>query len=386
MTGTWMQVMAQSWVMTSLTTSAVMLGMVNFAAGIPLLVLSLTGGVVADRYDRRHILMATQVVQIVFALLVGWLIAAGRIEIWHILAVAFLLGISAAFEFPSAAALVPSLVRPEQIATAIAIDRSVFHGTRLIGPALAGYVIGAWGEATAFFVNAFSFLALIAALLSLPPSRSARPADSGAAKAGGIREGLVYVRSDRPTLSMVALLSLATVFAFPAMVVMLPLYARHVLGLGSDRMGLLMGTAAIGSFTGALGLMAVRPAMRRKLLYALVGGVGLGMTGLSVAQSFGVAALSLIVLALSVSTMVGLANTVVQERAPADLRGRVSAIAGLSFFGLLPFASLGITSVADGIGIRPTLALGAGVFAVLALLVLGRGQGEVIRRDAAPAR
>jgi MFS family permease len=185
---------------------------------------------------------------------------------------------------------------------------------------------------------------------------------------------------------MVALLSLATVFAFPAMVVMLPLYARHVLGLGSDRMGLLMGTAAIGSFTGALGLMAVRPAMRRKLLYALVSGVTLGMIGLSVAQSFGVAALSLIVLALSVSTMVGLANTVVQERAPADLRGRISAIAGLSFFGLLPFASLGITSVADGIGIRPTLALGAGVFAVLALLVLGRGQGEVIRRDAAPAR
>jgi len=376
MTGTWMQMMAQSWVMTSLTTSAAMMGMVSFASGIPMLALSLSGGTAADRYDRRNILLATQVAQIALALLVGFLVATDRIEIWHIVGVAFLLGISAAFEFPAVTALVPELVAPHQIATAIAIDRSVFHGTRLIGPAVAGYVIGLLGTATAFFVNALSFVALIAALFSLPRAKTLPRRSESGEESGGIREGFTYVRRDRPTLSMVALMSLATVFVFPVLVVMLPLYARQELHLGPDKMGLLMGASAMGSFTGALGLMAISPAMRRRVLLALVIGVTLGMTGLSVAPSFAWAAGCLIVLALSVSTLVGLSHTVVQERAPPPLRGRVSSIAGLSFFGLMPFASLGITSVADALGMREALAIGAWVFLACALVVLGQRGGS----------
>lgn len=376
MTGTWMQMMAQSWVMTSLTTSAAMMGLVNFASGMPMLALSLSGGVAADRYDRRNILLATQVAQIALALLVGFLVATGRIEIWHIVGVAFLLGISAAFEFPAVTALVPELVQPQQIATAIAIDRSVFHGTRLIGPAVAGYVIGLWGTATAFFLNALSFVALIAALVSLPRVKTLPRQSAAGGKSGGVREGFNYVRSDRPTLSMVALMSLATVFVFPVLVVMLPLYARQELHLGPDKMGLLMGASAMGSFTGALGLMAISPAIRRRVLTAAVIGVTVGMTGLAAAPSFGSAAGCLIVLALSVSTLVGLSHTVVQERAPPPLRGRVSSIAGLSFFGLMPFASLGITSVADAVGMREALAVGAGLFLVCASLVLGQRGGS----------
>src|SRR6185436_15651708 len=147
MTGTWMQAMAQSWVMTTLTDSAVMLGMVNFAAGLPMIALSMIGGSFADRYDKRNILLLTQIVQIFLATLVGWLVATGRIQVWQIIAVAVLLGVATSFEMPAAAALVPELVGKQEIATAIAIDRSVFHGTRLVGPALAGYVIGIWGPA-----------------------------------------------------------------------------------------------------------------------------------------------------------------------------------------------------------------------------------------------
>ena len=138
MTGTWMQMMAQAWVMTTLTDKAAMLGMVTFASSIPIVALSLIGGTFADRHDKRAILLVTQVVQIGFAILVGRLVATGQIHIWHILVVAFFLGISTAFEMPSAAALVPELVGKENIAAAIAVDRSVFHGTRLVGPALAG--------------------------------------------------------------------------------------------------------------------------------------------------------------------------------------------------------------------------------------------------------
>lgn len=269
MTGTWMQLMAQSWVMTTLTNSAMMLGMVNFAAGIPMIALSMLGGSAADRGDKRNILLVTQVIQIAFALLVGRLVATGQIQIWHLLAVAFLLGISNAFEMPAASALVPELVTKEQVATAIAVDRAVFHGTRLIGPALAGFV------------------------------------------------------------------------------------------------------------TGSVGLLAVRRHTRRPLMIGAVFGICVALTGMSAARQFAFAAPCLILLSLCASTIIGLANTVVQERAPGSLRGRVSAIAGLSFVGLLPFAGLGITSVADWLGLRTALVISAGAYFVGALFVLRRAGAAV---------
>ena len=369
MTGTWMQVMAQSWVMTSLTTSAMMLGLVNFAAGVPMIALSMAGGVLADRQDRRLILFLTQVVQIGLALLLGGLVATGRIQIWHVISVAFVLGISNSFEMPAASALVPELVAPAHVATAIAVDRSVFHGTRLIGPALAGVVIGLWGEASAFYLNALSFVALILALATLHP-RPAGTAEEEAQRRTGMKEGIAYVRSDAPTLGMLALMAATTVFVFPVMVVMLPLYARHILHLGPDKLGLLMGISSIGSFAGSISLLALPKAHRRAFMLAAVLGVTLALLSLSQAERFAVAAGSLVLLSLGVSTLIGLANTIVQERAPNPLRGRVSAIAGLSFFGLMPFASLGLTSLADGVGLRAALLAGAGAYIITTLVVL----------------
>src|SRR5438552_18046593 len=155
-TGTWMQVMAQGWVMSSLTNQALMLGMVNFAAGIPTLALTMIGGSAADRYDKRMILIATQVVQIGTAITLGVLAMTGRIQIWHVVLIAAVLGTCIAFEMPAINALVPELVKKEEIATAIALDRSVFHGSRLVGPALAGLFVAWRGAASAFFCNAIS--------------------------------------------------------------------------------------------------------------------------------------------------------------------------------------------------------------------------------------
>src|SRR5204863_9710437 len=152
-TGTWMQVMAQGWVMSSLTNQALMLGMVNFAAGIPTLALTMIGGSAADRHDKRKILIATQVVQISTAITLGLLVMTNRIQIWHVVLIAAALGTCIAFEMPAINALVPELVKKEEIATAIALDRSVFHGSRLLGPFLAGLFVAWWGAASAFFGN-----------------------------------------------------------------------------------------------------------------------------------------------------------------------------------------------------------------------------------------
>lgn len=377
MTGTWMQMMAQGWVMTTLTDRAVMLGMVTFAGSIPMIALSMIGGTFADRHDKRAILLVTQVVQILLALLVGRLVATGQIQIWHIIVVAFFLGISASFEMPSAAALVPELVGKEHIATAIAVDRSVFHGTRLIGPALAGYVIGIAGPASAFYANALSFVALIVALLTIHP-RAKGNASEEAQRRGSIKEGFAYVRTDKPTLAMIALLAATVIFVFPVMIVMMPLYARNVLQLGPDKMGLLMGISGIGSLTGSISLLGVRREKRRGMMFVAVADIALALISLASAHRFAIAAGSLVFLSLGVSTLAGLANTVVQERAPGPMRGRVSAIVGLSFFGLMPFAGLGITSVADMIGIRNALFITSVSYFTAASYILS-GPGRHLR-------
>jgi len=369
MTGTWMQVMAQGWVMTSLSTSAMMLGMVNFAAGLPMLALSLWGGALADRHDRRLILQATQVVQIALALFLGWLVATDRIQAWHIIALAAILGVSSAFEMPAASALVPELVPKEHVSSAIAIDRSIFHGTRLVGPALAGYVIGRWGTASAFYLNALSFVALMVALATIRP-RQRGTVEEEAQRQSGIKEGIAYVRSDRPTMAMIGVMALTTVFVFPVIVVMLPLYARHELHLGPDRMGLLMAISSVGSVTGSLSLLAVPRQSRQRFMLGAILAAAMALVGLSRAQQFGVAAGFLVMVSLGVSTLIGLSQTIVQERAPGPLRGRVSAVSGLSFFGLMPFASLGITALADGMGMRPLLLLAAALFLAGAMTVL----------------
>src|SRR3712207_1885708 len=167
-TGTWMQVMAQGWVLSTLTDRALLLGLVNLAAGLPTLLLTMVGGSAADRYDKRLILIIAQVVQICLALALGFLVFFGYVQVWHIMVLAALLGVVIAFEMPALSALVPELVRKDQIASAIALDRSVFHGSRLLGPSVAGLLVGWWGAASAFFVNAFTFLALIISMLTIP--------------------------------------------------------------------------------------------------------------------------------------------------------------------------------------------------------------------------
>jgi len=382
-TGTWMQVMAQGWVMSTLTNKAIMLGLVNLAAGLPTLALTMIGGSAADRFDKRKILIATQIAQIAFALGLGWLVFTGRIQIWHVMFFAALLGVSIAFEMPAISALVPELVKREQIASAVALDRSVFHGSRLIGPSLAGLFVGWWGAASAFFSNAFSFLALIIALISLP-RRPVGTKEEEEQRRSGIMDGFRYVRSDRTILSMIMLIALTTIFIFPTISVMLPLYVRNVLRLGPDSMGWLMATSGTGAFLGSLGLLSIAREKRLRFMSGNVLAIAAGVFFMSRSHSFLLTACSLGVLAIALSMNFGLANTIVQEHAPSHLRGRVSAVFGLSFFGLMPIAGLIVTGFSDLIGMRTALAFASVIYGIAAFVVLSMAGRHVCDRPASP--
>jgi len=368
-TGTWMQVMAQGWVMSSLTDRGFLLGLAAAAAGVPTILLAMKGGEAADRHDKRKILIWTQVVQIFLALVLGFLVFTGRIQIWHVIGLALCLGTCIAFEMPAINALVPEIVPKDQIATAIALDRSVFHGSRLVGPSVAGLFVGWWGAASAFFCNAVTFLALIIALASLPP-RPIGTAEEEEQRKTGFKEGLVYVRNDRTILCMIALIALSTIFVFPFLSAMLPLYVRHVLHLGPGPMGYLMAVSGSGSLLGALGLLSVPRHLRFRFMTGAVIVVGLALCSMARSDRFVFSAISMGVLAIGLSANFGLAATIVQERAPGPLRGRISAIFGLSFFGLTPVGSLLTPAFADLVGLRIALVVGGTIYGTLSVLVL----------------
>ena len=369
MLGTWMQQMAQGWVVAGLTTSAFTLGLINFCAGIPMLALTMHGGIVADRHDKRRILIITQVVQIILAVTLGWLVAHGQIAVWHVLVAGMLLGISTAFEMPAASALTPELVDRSQLSAAIAVDRSVFHATRLAGPAIGGWLITWLGTASAFYANAVSFLALIAALLTLHP-RPRGTEEEEAMRQTGMKEGFVYVRRDPPTLAMISLLATLTTCISPFFMITMPLYSRHVLHVDAQSHGMLIASSGIGAFVGSLWLLSIPSAHRAVYLRCAAAVVCTCMLSLALAQHLWQAIAAMSVLTLGTSTMFGLANTIVQERAPDAIRGRVSAIMGLSFFGVLPFSGLVVSKMADLVGLRVAMGAGSILFGLSAGVLL----------------
>ena len=227
---------------------------------------------------------------------------------------------------------------------------------------------------------ACAVVALIIAILSLP-ARRLGTAEEEEKRTSGIKDGFLYVAKDKPSLAMIGLIAATTVFIFPIITVMMPLYVRLVLGLGADRLGFLMGASAVGSVIGAIFLISIPREKRVPFMMVNVGIVACAIFGLSRAPSFYLATPLLIFNSLGLAMNFGLANTIVQERAPDYLRGRVSAVFMLSFVGLMPVAGLGITGLSDLIGMRSALAIAAGCYAVIALIVLGR----VRRQCAQPA-
>jgi MFS family permease len=370
-TGSWMQVMAQSWVMTTLTSSALMLGVANLCAGLPMLALTMLGGSAADRFDKRKILLITQYVQIGIAISIGWLIWTGNIAIWQVFIFAAIQGISNSFEMPTLSALVPELVGREQIQPAISLDRTVFHSSRMVGFSLAGIAIKTLGMASAFFVNAASFVAFIIALLTLPP-RKKGTAEEEEKRSSGMKDGFRYIANDRPSLAMLIIIAIQSLCIFPIITIMMPLYGKLVLHLEADRVSYLMGASAVGSIVGSLFLISLARRQRVPVMMINAVVVTAAILGLSRAPTFYFATAIMILNSLGLAMNFALCSTIVQERAPDYLRGRVSGVFMLGFVGILPFAGLGVTGLSDLIGMPTALALAAIIYGTITLFVLSR--------------
>ena len=216
LTGTWAQGMAQSWLVLDLTSSAFALGLVNFATAIPTVLLALLGGAAADRFDKRRILLVTQLAMMVLAFILGALVALEQAHFWQVLLIALCLGIATAYDLPANQAFVPELVGRDEIPKAIALNSAIFHGSRLVGPAVAGVLIGVVGLAGAFVANGLSFVAVIASLL-LIRGRGAASHARGQSQGQAVLEGLRYVRTESVILGMLALTALTSTFVFPSL-------------------------------------------------------------------------------------------------------------------------------------------------------------------------
>jgi MFS family permease len=352
LSGTWMQNVGSSLVVLSLTTSAIAIGGINVAAALPLLIFGLAGGVIADRYDRRKILIVTQALFALYALGYAALIWTDTLHYWHIIVLAVLGGITAAYELPASQAFVPELVDREDLPEAIALNSAVFNATRIVGPAIAATMIAAFGLASAFLVNSASFLVVIAVLVSfrgLVVHRPTRPKQAGSS---ALRVGLAYVRSREDLLGLVLLTGVLSFLVFPNAIVLMPLYIEKVLGGGDSWVGIMLSVVGVGSLAGALTLLRgskLEHAAGRRMRLGMIG-LTVGLLWLAVARDPYVAIPGVAVLGFSFSMSNSQIQTRVQQLAPDDLRGRVLSIVSLAFNGVMPFSTIIVSGSAELFG------------------------------------
>ncbi|PIU20599.1 MAG: MFS transporter [Elusimicrobia bacterium CG08_land_8_20_14_0_20_59_10] len=368
--GTWMQMVALSWLVYRLTGSTVLLGVTGFANQIPSLLLAPFTGVAADRFDRRKILLFTQALAMTQALALALLVLYGSPQIWQIISLAVMLGVVNAFDMPARQAFVIELVeKKEDLPNAIALNSSMFNSARLVGPSIAGLLIAAFGEGICFLLNALSYLVVIAALLAIRPPRSRR----GAAQkkdAGGFIEGLWYAFSYAPIRYIIMMMAAGSLLGMPYTVLM-PAYVKEILHGGPETLGFLMASAGCGALLGALRLAGRRyPAGLERGIPLFTGIFGCGLLAFSFSTVFALSAVLIAAASFGMISFMASANTVVQTLVDDDKRGRVMSLYGVAFMGMAPFGSLLAGWAASRLGVAYTIALsGALVLAATAFFI-----------------
>lgn len=370
--GTWMQSVAQQWLVYRLTDSATKLGIVAAAASLPVLVLSLWAGVLVDRLPKRTVIMATQTAAMLLAFVLAALTWLGVVQFWHVVVLATLLGCVNAIDMPARQAFVPEMVERQDLGNAIALNSSAFNAARVVGPAVAGLLVAAVGEAVAFSLNGVSYLAVIAGLLlmRLPPWE---PRAAARTPLLDLLDGLRYVARDPLKRALIGALALHTIFG-TLHITLMPVFARDVfvvrgvsaLAQGEARLGVLMAAFGVGALAGALSIAALDDRIRAGTRIT----VGLWLYPLAfilfaIAPSFWLALPMLAAGGWAMITLLATTNTVLQTTTPDGLRGRVMSLYTLVLVGLMPFGNLLAGALADGLGSAP-LAVGLGQLVVLA--------------------
>lgn len=368
--GTWMQTVAQSWLVYRITGSSVLLGTVAFASQFPVFIFATLGGIVADRYSRHRIVIATQTSSMILAFLLAALTLSGRVAVWHIVVLASLLGTVNAFDIPGRQAFFVEMVGKEDLLNAIGLNSSMFNAARVIGPAVAGILVTTIGEGWCFFANAVSYLAVIAGLLLMRLEK--RPVRQKSASAlDDVIEGLRYARHTMPILALLLMLALVSVVGMPY-VVLMPIFADKILHGGARALGTLMSAAGVGALMGALTL-AMREGVKglSRLVAGAAAGFGVSLILFSFSRSFWLSVVLLVPAGYSVMLQLASSNTLIQTLVPDNLRGRMMGFYSMMFMGMAPLGALGAGVAADLFGAPMTVAIG-GVMCVLGAAVFSR--------------
>jgi len=369
--GTWLQMIAVSWLVYRLTNSVYMLGLVAFLSRLPTFLVAPFAGVVADRYDRYKILIWTQILSLLQALIFAILVFSGAIQVWHTILLGISLGLINSFDIPVRQSFVINMVEDKKdLGNAIALNSSMVNGARLIGPTVAGLLIAAVGEGWCFFLNALSFIAVISSLLmmKIKPREFKKVNKSGFFE---FKEGLSYAYKHKTISSLLLLLAIASLIAMPYQVLM-PAFAREILKGGPRVFGILMAAAGLGALAGALYLGSRKDIAGLGRIVIISGIIfGLGLIMFSFSTTLWSAVVLLVVAGFGMMVQAAGTNTILQTVVEEDKRGRVMSLYTMAFMGMQPFGSLLVGKSAALLGIPLTIGLG-GVACGLSALIIGR--------------
>ena len=364
--GTWMQQVAVGWLAYRLTGSPLVLGVIGFGSQFPAFLVAPLGGVLADRWSRYHVVVVAQVLSMLQAVLLATLVLTGVIRVWHLVALSVVLGLVGGLDVPARQALLVRLVKgPEDLPNAIALNSSMFNAARLVGPAVAGLLIGVFGEGPVFLVNAVSYLAVLGALWAIEVPRGGPVLASGSVLAA-MRDGFRYAFGFPPIRAILVLLALVSLVGIPY-VVLLPVFARDVLGGDARTLGLLSSSAGLGALVGAL-YLASRSTVRglgRHIVFSTAL-LGAALVAFSFSRQAWLSAALLLVTGFGVLVATASMNTILQTVVEDEMRGRVMSLYTMAFVGMSPIGSLLGGWLAVHLGAPVTVTVGGAACVLLA--------------------
>ncbi|OPY65688.1 MAG: enterobactin exporter EntS [Syntrophorhabdaceae bacterium PtaU1.Bin034] len=380
--GTWMQQVALSWLVYQLTSSAFFLGLVGFVGQVPAFLFSSFAGVYADRWDRRRLLIITQVLSMLQAFALGFLTLAGIVAVWHLITLAAFLGVVMALDIPVRHSFIVDMIEDKSdLGNAIALNSSMFNGARLVGPSMAGILISLTGEGVSFLLNGLSFLAIIVALRSMRLSEKRKEA-SRRNVMEELREGFRYAFGFPPIKYILLFLGLISLTGMPYLV-LLPVFARDNLGGGPATLGFLMGSAGIGALLAALYLASRKTILGLgKRMAASACLFGSSLIVFSISHSSPLSLCMMLLSGFGMIVVMAAGNTILQTVVEEDKRGRVMSFYAMAFMGMAPFGSLIIGSLASRLGASEALIAGGSCCIIAGILFFGRL--PVIREHARP--
>ena len=361
--GTWMQAVAQNWLILTLTGSAFYLGLCAFLSDAPFLLFSLFGGVLADRVDRRRILLASQIVQLSSAFLLAGVVAVGLVKVWMILVLAFVVGLAQSIGGPAYQALVPTLVDREDLANAVALNSIQFNLARVIGPVLGGWAFYALGAAACFGLNGLSFLAVIAALLALKRGAHLAPREEGSVLSS-LKAGVSAVRASGPLKGLIGLSFMSSFCALP-LVTFLPVFAKDVFGRDATGYAVLLAAFGLGAVVGAIAVASLHHAKRRGVLgVTMLTVFGFLMIAFAASRNLPLSVAILFCAGASMVAVFATFMTLVQTNVEEAMRGRVVSVYSLAFRKAMPLGNL-VAGILAAVITAPWVLVGNGVTLIL---------------------